>query len=107
MKTRRRSLIVLPLLFCIASYSRPHAQSAAPPPPTLAPTQAYSTFHPFEVIRFNWSAVPQAATYTLEASTDPNFTPGQTIHINNIPDPAYAFAIGNPEGNYQARVFAV
>ena len=104
---RRRSLIALLLLFCTAFYSKPKAQTAAPPPPSLAPTQAYSTFHPFEVIRFSWSAVPQAATYVLEASSDPNFSPGRTIRIDNIPQPFYQFAIGNPEGSYQARVFAV
>jgi len=39
--------------------------------PTLNPTKAYSTFHPREVIGFSWSPVPGAATYILQAATDP------------------------------------
>ena len=34
----------------------------------LNPTQAYSTFHPMEVIRFSWSAVPDAVSYVLDAA---------------------------------------
>jgi len=83
------------------------AQSAALPSPILAPTQAYSTFHPNEVIRFSWSAVAGASTYVLQASTDPSFPPGATIKFDNIPSPSFSFAIGNPEGNYSARVVAV
>src|SRR5713101_10060839 len=43
----------------------------APATPTLGPPKGYTTFHPYEVMTFNWSAVPGAATYTFEASTDP------------------------------------
>jgi hypothetical protein len=105
--TKRLPLTLLSALICLTSASMPVAQSGAPPAPTLAPTQAYSTFHPMEVIRFSWSAVPQAATYVLQASTDPSFPPTSTIKFDNIPNPAFAFAVGNPEGNYSARVFAV
>src|SRR5262249_43670472 len=104
---RRRSLIALLLLFCTAFYSKPKAQTAAPPPPRLPPTQAYSTFHPFQVIRFTCSALPHAAPHVLEASSDPNFSPGRAVRIDNIPQPFCQFAIGSPEGSYQARVFAV
>ncbi|HEU5412507.1 MAG TPA: fibronectin type III domain-containing protein, partial [Candidatus Angelobacter sp.] len=74
--------------------------------PTLGPTKGYSTFHPLEVMTFNWSAVQGAASYELQASTDPNFPVSTSFLMNNIPDPTYSFATPN-EGNYFARVFAV
>jgi hypothetical protein len=74
---------------------------------TLSPTQAYSTFHPFESITFNWTAVPGAATYVLQAATDPNFPIVTRIQFDNIPNTTMTFEIGNPEGNYFARVIAV
>ncbi len=80
----------------------------APATPTLGPPKGYTTFHPYEVMTFNWSAVPGAATYTFEASTDPSFPACcSTIKFDNIPNTTMSFAIGNPEGNYTARVFAV
>jgi len=75
--------------------------------PSLAPTQGYSTFHPFEVMTFTWTTTPEAATYVLQYSTDPSFPVSTRGEFNNIPDPTYSFAIANPEGNYFARVFAV
>jgi hypothetical protein len=33
----------------------------------LALTRGYSTFHPWELIHFDWSEVPNAVTYRLEA----------------------------------------
>jgi hypothetical protein len=82
---------------------------AAPPaPPNLAPTQAYSTFHPFETITFNWTAVPGAATYVLDAAKDPSFPILTTIHLNNIPNTTMSFEIADSDqGNYWARVYAV
>jgi len=106
MKTTKLLLALLCLLVVNRSSSTLVAQSA-PAAPVLNPTQAYSTFHPNEVIRFSWSAVPGAATYVLQASTDPSFPPTNTIKIDNIPSPSYSFAVGNPEGNYSARVFAI
>jgi hypothetical protein len=44
--------------------------------PLLAPTRGYSTFHPWEFIHFDWSVVPNAVTYRLEVSNDPNFPVG-------------------------------
>ena len=79
----------------------------APGAPTLGPTKGYSTFHPFEVMTFNWTAVPGAATYVLQAATDPSFPVLTRIQFDNIPNTTFSFAIGNPEGNYTARVFAV
>lgn len=74
--------------------------------PTLGPTKGYSTFHPLEVMTFNWSSVQGAASYELQASTDPNFPVSTSFLMNNIPNPTYSFSTPN-EGNYFARVFAV
>ena len=81
--------------------------AGAPPTPTLAPPKAYSTFHPYEVMTFTWSAVAGASNYVLEAATDPNFPVSSRVHLGNIPNTTYSFSIGNPEGSYFARVFAV
>lgn len=75
--------------------------------PSLAPTKGYSTFHPFELMTFTWSAIPEAASYVLQYSTDPSFPVSSSGKFDNIPDLTFSFAIGNPEGNYFARVFAV
>ena len=77
--------------------------------PTLNPPKGYSTFHPYEVMTFTWSAVPGAATYMLQSSGDSSFPVSSTVKFDNIPNTktTYSFAIGNPEGNYFARVFAV
>ena len=75
--------------------------------PSLGPPKGYSTFHPFEVMTFNWSTVPNAATYVLQYSTDSSFAVSTTGQFDNIPDTTFSFAIADPEGNYFARVFAV
>jgi len=77
--------------------------------PTLNPPKGYSTFHPYEVMTFTWSAVPGAATYMLQSSGSSSFPVSSTVKFDNIPNTktTYSFAIGNPEGNYFARVFAV
>jgi len=79
------------------------------PAPTLDPPKGYSTFHPFEVMTFTWSAVPGAATYMLQSSSSSSFPVSTTVKFDNIPNTktTYSFAIGNPEGNYFARVYAV
>ena len=75
--------------------------------PTLGPPKAYSTFHPFESMTFNWTAVPGAVTYIFQAATDPSFPIITRIQFDNIPNTTMTFAIGNPEGAYSARVIAV
>src|SRR5438105_4514114 len=77
--------------------------------PTLNPPKGYSTFHPYEVMTFTWSAVPGTATYMLQSSSSSSFPVSTTVKFDNIPNTktTYSFAIGNPEGNYFARVFAV
>ncbi|WP_309678930.1 hypothetical protein [Polaromonas sp.] len=82
------------------------ASAASPGTPSLNPPLGYSTFHPWENMKFSWSAVPGAASYVFEASTDRNFPVG-AIRFDNIPDATTGFAIGNPEGNYFGRVQAV
>ncbi len=74
--------------------------------PVLGPPRGYSTFHPLEVMTFNWNAVQGASTYLLQASTDSGFPSTTSFEMNNIPTPAYSFATPN-EGAYYGRVFAV
>jgi hypothetical protein len=83
------------------------AGNGSPGTPSLGPTKGYSTFHPWEVMTFNWSAAPDAATYVLQYSTDPSFPVSTRGQFDNIPDTTFSFAIASPEGNYFARVFAV
>ena len=46
---------------------------SVPGTPVLAPTQAYSTFHPLETASTSWTPVAGAATYVWETSQgDPN-----------------------------------
>ena len=89
------------------SFTVTGAGTGSPGTPSLAPTKGYSTFHPFEVMTFTWTAIPEAATYVLQYSTDPSFPVSLRGEFNNITDATYSFAIADPEGNYFARVFAV
>src|SRR5205814_9423597 len=82
------------------------AGPGSPGTPALGPTKGYTTFHPYEVITFNWSAVPNAATYVLQCNTDASFPVSSTIKFDNIPNPTMSFALAN-EGSYHTRVFAV
>jgi hypothetical protein len=89
------------------SFNVTGAGPGEPGTPSLGPTKGYSTFHPYETITFNWTAVPGAASYVLQAATDPSFPITTRIQFDNIPNTTMTFAIGNPEGNYFARVYAV
>jgi hypothetical protein len=89
------------------SFTVTGAGAGSPGTPSLAPPKGYSTFHPLEVMTFTWSAIPEAATYVFQYSTDPSFPVSSRGEFNNIPDPTFSFSIFNPEGNYFARVFAV
>jgi len=77
-----------------------------PGSPTMGPTKGYSTFHPLEVMTFNWSPVAGAASYTLQFSTDQSFPVSTRGEFNNIPNPTFSFSTPN-EGFYFARVIAV
>src|SRR5690349_4667179 len=82
------------------SFTVTGAGTGSPGTPSLAPTKGYSTFHPFEVMTFTWTAIPEAATYVLQYSTDPSFPVSLRGEFNNITDATYSFAIADPEGNY-------
>jgi hypothetical protein len=88
------------------SFNITGAGPGQPGAPALSPTKAYSTFHPLEVMTFNWSPVTGAASYVLQASKDPSFPATTTITFNNIPNPTYSFSTPD-EGTYSARVYAV
>jgi hypothetical protein len=74
--------------------------------PTMSPTKGYSTFHPLEVMTFNWSPVAGAASYVLQFSADPTFPAATRGQVNNIPTNTYSFSTPD-EGHYSARVYAV
>jgi hypothetical protein len=88
------------------SFNITGAGPGQPGAPVLSPTKAYSTFHPLEVMTFNWSPVTGAASYVLQVSKDPSFPTTTTASFNNIPNPTYSFSTPD-EGTYSARVFAV
>jgi hypothetical protein len=90
-----------------AQLQRYRAGPGSPASPILQPTKAYSTFHPFENITFNWSAVPGAVRYVPQFSADPAFPVVTRGQFDNIPNTTMTFEIGNPERNYSARVYAV
>jgi hypothetical protein len=94
------------------SFTVTGAGPGTPGTPVLAPTRGYSTFHPWEAIHFDWTAVPDAVTYRLEVSNDPNFPVGPvpagtvTFWNDNIPNNSDGY-IHTMVGNWFARVFAV
>jgi hypothetical protein len=89
-----------------SSFTITGAGAGQPGAPTLSPTKAYSTFHPLEVMTFNWSAVAGAASYVLQFSKDPSFPVTTSGTFNNIPNTTYSFSTPD-EGSYSARVYAV
>ena len=99
----RQYLSALFLIFILAGVT---ALGASLPAPTLAPTKGYSTFHPHETVTFNWSAVPGAASYILQFSTDPNFPVLTRGQFDNIPNTTFTFTTAD-QGFYSARVLAV
>lgn len=91
------------------SFAVTGANSGEPSAPTLNPPQGGTAFHPMEVFSFTWSAVPGAASYTLDASTDPSFSIPTLVHSTNIPNPASSLDLGDsmPQGTWYVRVSAV
>jgi hypothetical protein len=80
--------------------------------PTLNPPHGGTTqFHPYEAIRFSWSAVPGAATYKTEFSTDPSFpvTSANYYSVGNIPGTSDGTLHDDsmPMGTWFVRVRAV
>jgi hypothetical protein len=88
------------------SFNITGAGAGQPGAPALSPTKGYSTFHPLEVITFNWSPVAGATSYVLQTSKDPSFPVTTTTSFNNIPNNTYSFSTPD-EGSYSARVYAV
>jgi hypothetical protein len=88
------------------SFNITGAGAGQPGAPVLSPTKGYPTFHPLEVITFNWSPVAGATSYVLQASTDPSFPVTTSASFNNIPNTTYSFSTPD-EGSYSARVYAV
>jgi hypothetical protein len=88
------------------SFNITGAGAGQPGAPTMSPTKAYSTFHPLEVMTFNWSPVAGAASYVLQFSKDSSFPVTTTGTFNNIPNTTYSFSTPD-EGSYSARVYAV
>ena len=79
----------------------------SPGTPVLAPTLAYTTFHPFETGSTWWTPVPGAATYVWETSQgDPNFGWSNTFRDDNLDQTAFTFDMGF-EGTFYSRVYAV
>jgi hypothetical protein len=91
------------------SFTVTGANSGAPGAPALNPPKGGTAFHPMEVISFIWSAVAGAASYTLDASNDPNFPVATRVHFDNIPNTAYSLQLGDsmPQGTWYVRVSAV
>lgn len=88
------------------SFTITGAAAGALSPPTLAPPQGYSTFHPLEVMTFNWTAVPGAVKYLAQFSSDSSFPVSTSVKFDNIPGPTISFAAAD-ENFYFARVFAI
>jgi hypothetical protein len=88
------------------SFNITGAGAGQPDAPAMSPTKAYSTFHPLEVMTFNWSPIAGAVSYVLQVSKDPSFPVTTTGSFNNIPDTTYSFSTPD-EGSYSARVYAV
>ncbi|HKV95327.1 MAG TPA: hypothetical protein VJW20_22470 [Candidatus Angelobacter sp.] len=88
------------------SFNVTGAGAGQPGAPTMSPTKGYSAFHPLEVMTFNWSPVPGAASYVLQFSKDPSFPVASAGKFDNIPNPTFSFSTPD-EGFYSARVFAV
>jgi hypothetical protein len=91
------------------SFTVTGANGGAPGSSTLNPPHGATAFHPMEVIYFDWSAVPGAATYNFDASNDPSFPVATRVHFDNIPNTTYSLQMGDsmPQGTWYVRVTAV
>src|SRR4051794_6230604 len=94
------------------SFTVTGANAGEPGSPMLNPINGGTAFHPMEIFSFSWSAVPGAASYIVEASTDPNFTPLSEVRFDNVPtdnNTNYSLLLGDsePQGTWRLRVSAV
>jgi hypothetical protein len=78
-------------------------------PPSLNPILFGAAFHPLESFPFDWTPTPGAATYTVDASPEPNFSLQSEIHVNNIATNSYGLDMGESlqQGTWYLRVSAV
>lgn len=89
------------------SFTVTGTNAGQPGAPTMNPPEGgKTTFHPWEAIRFTWSAVPGAESYIAEYSTSSTFAPQRTTRMDNIPTTRDGLAFAD-EGTYFARVRAV
>ncbi len=90
------------------SFTVSGASAAVPGTAVLAPPQNATQFHSWENITFTWSAVPGAARYILQESTDPTFPTDTRVRQVDIPGTTHTVSL-NPsiQGSFKARVIAV
>ena len=90
------------------SFTVSGASAAVPGTAVLAPPQNATQFHSWENITFTWSAVPGAARYILQESTDPTFPADTRVRQVDIPGATHTVSF-NPsiQGSFKARVIAV
>lgn len=76
--------------------------------PVLDPLPFGAHYFPMEHWQFSWSAVPGAASYTVEASRDPSFPAPVDIVSTNEPDTTSGFTFGHSLiDTWHLRVYAV
>jgi hypothetical protein len=76
--------------------------------PVLAPLPFGTQYHPMESFTFNWSAVPGATSYIVEADQNPAFPAPVALRFDNIPVPSYGLTMHRTLiGNWNLRVRAV
>ena len=83
------------------------AGAGSPGAPTLSPTKAYSTFHPYESSPSTGPPVPGPRHYVLQFSTDPSFPIITAGPVRQHSEPHDDVRHRRPGGRYSARVFAV
>jgi hypothetical protein len=80
----------------------------APGAPVFEPLTHGTQYHPMESFPIQWSAVPGAASYVVEASRNAAFPEPAEVRFDNIPVPRYGLTFHNTlQGNWNVRVYAV
>jgi hypothetical protein len=90
------------------SFTVTGSDPGALPAPTLDPLPFGAHYFPMEHWQFTWSAVPGAASYTVEVSDDPAFPAPVDVKSTNEPDTTSGFTFGHSLiGTWHLRVYAV
>ena len=90
------------------SFTVTGAGAGVPGTATLNPPLDATKFHSLENITFTWSAVPGAASYILQESTDPTFPVDTRVRQVNINGPTEVISLNSGNlGIFKARVVAV